>query len=183
MTEGVPRERGPHGMAPEGRTPTPDVEHETPELRSLHRKAVTLWRLTTVGRGAFITAVVIGVEAVIELPIPVGVLGGVAAVLTVAAAVIVPPLRYRVWGFALRDRDVYLRRGVLFRTISIVPHARIQHVDTRHGPVDRWLGLASVVVFTAGHQGAIITIPALDADEAEELRDRLAAQSGVGDAV
>jgi membrane protein YdbS with pleckstrin-like domain len=39
------------------------------------------------------------------------------------------------------------------------------------------------VVFTAGHRGAIITIPALDADEAEEIRDRLAAQSGVGDAV
>ncbi len=72
---------------------------------------------------------------------------------------------------------------MLFRTTSIVPHARIQHVDTRHGPIDRWLGLAGVVVFTAGNRGAILTIPALEAEEAEEIRDRLAAQSGVGDAV
>jgi hypothetical protein len=39
------------------------------------------------------------------------------------------------------------------------------------------------VVFTAGQRGAIITIPALAAPEAEKIRDRLAAQSGVGDAV
>ncbi len=64
-----------------------------------------------------------------------------------------------------------------------MPHARIQHVDTRHGPIDRWLGLASLVVFTAGTRGAILAIPALEAAEAEDLRDRLAALSGSGDAV
>lgn len=161
----------------------PDGGESAPQLRSLNEKAVTLWRLTTLGRGAVITAIVIGAELVLELPIPTGLAGSAAAVLTVVASAVLPPLRYRTWGFALRERDVYLRHGVLFRTTSIVPHARIQHVDTRHGPVDRWLGLASVVIFTAGHRGAIIAIPALSADEAEEIRDRLAAQSGVGDAV
>lgn len=161
----------------------PETGEAAPELRSLSEKAVPLWRLTTLGRGAFITAIVIGAELVLAIPIPTGALGAAAATFAVAASVIAPPLRYRAWGFALRERDVYLRHGVLFRTTSIVPHARIQHVDTRHGPVDRWLGLASVVVFTAGHRGAIIAIPALEAEEAEEIRDRLAAQSGVGDAV
>ncbi|MFO7893737.1 MAG: PH domain-containing protein [Longimicrobiales bacterium] len=161
----------------------PQAEASPPELRPIHEKAVTLWRLTTLARGAVITGMAVGAELLFELPVPVGVLSATAAVLTVAAAAVFPRLRYRAWGFALRDRDVYLRRGVLFRTTSIVPHARIQHVDTRHGPIDRWLGLTRVVVFTAGTQGAIITIPALAADEAEEIRDRLAAQSGVGDAV
>lgn len=161
----------------------PEAEAAHSELRTIHEKAITLWRLTTLGRGAVITGMAIGAELLFELPVPVGLLSAAAAVLTVAAAAIFPGLRYRAWRFALRDRDVYLRRGVLFRTTSIVPHARIQHVDTRHGPIDRWLGLARVVVFTAGTQGAIITIPALAADEAEEIRDRLAAQSGVGDAV
>jgi uncharacterized protein len=160
--------------------PRPDA---SPELRSLHPGAVTLWRLSTLFRGAIITVGVIGLELILSLPLPTGVLSGAAAVLTVTAALVVPPLSYRAWGFALRDRDLYLRRGVLFRTTSIVPHARIQHVDTRHGPIDRWLGLASVVVFTAGSQGAIIAIPALDAPEADSVRDRLTAQSGVGDAV
>lgn len=154
-----------------------------PELRSLHPGAVTLWRLSTLFRGAVITALVLGGELILELPLPTGVLTGAAAVLAVAATLVVPPLRYRAWGFALRERDLYLRHGILFRTTSVVPHARIQHVDTRHGPIDRRLGLAAVVVFTAGNQGAIIAIPALDADEAETIRDRLAAESGVGDAV
>lgn len=161
--------------------PTP--EPATPELRPLHEKAVTLWRLTALGRGAMFTGMAVLGELVLDLPVPTGSVAAAVAVLAVITAAVVPPLRYRAWGFALRERDLYLRRGVLFRSTSIVPHARIQHVDTRHGPIDRWLGLAGVVVFTAGHRGAIITIPALDADEAEETRDRLAAESGVGDAV
>ena len=165
-------------------TAAPDVGGEhPPELRSLHPKAVTLWRVTTLFRGALISAAVVGAELVFELPVPTGAIGAVVGVLAVVATVALPPLRYRAWGFALRDRDLFLRHGVVFRTTSIVPHARIQHVDTQHGPIDRWLGLAGVVVFTAGNRGAILTIPALEADEAEEIRDRLAAQSGVGDAV
>lgn len=154
-----------------------------PELRPIHPKAITLWRLASLARGALITLGVLAAELLLRPPLPLGIPTAVAAVLTVAAALTLPGLRYRAWGFALRPSDIYLRHGVLFRVTSIVPHARIQHVDTRHGPIDRWLGLASVVVFTAGQRGAIITIPALDAHEAEEIRDRLAAQSGVGDAV
>ncbi len=154
-----------------------------PELRSLDARAVSLWRLTGLGRAALFTGAAGAAELLLSLPLPAGLLAGAVAVLGVAAALVAPGLRYRAWGFSLRDRDVYLRHGVLFRTTSIVPHARIQHVDTRHGPVDRWLGLASVVIFTAGSRGAIIAIPALEAGEAEAIRDRLVAQSGVGDAV
>lgn len=154
-----------------------------PELRPLHEKAVTRWRLGMLGRGAFFVAAVIAFEIFGDIPLPTGLLGSITAAITVVLAVVVPPIRYRAWGFALRDRDVYLRHGVIFRTTSIVPHARIQHVDTRNGPIDRWLGLATVVMYTAGTQGAIIGIPGLAAPEAEAIRDTLAARSGVGDAV
>lgn len=152
-------------------------------LRSLDPRAVLLWRLATLGRGAVFIAAAIAAETFLDLPLPTGVLAAPVAFAALAAAVVIPPLRYRAWSFALRDEHVYLRRGVLFRTTSIVPYARIQHVDTRHGPVDRWLGLASLVIYTAGTRGAITTVPALTADEAESLRDRLAALSGAGDAV
>ena len=177
MTGGLP-ERGDDAGAVSGTDDT-----SPPELRSLHPRAVTLWRITTLGRGLLMAGVIIAAEIVIDIPVPTGMVGVGAAILAVAAAAMIPQLRYDAWGFALRDQDLYMRRGVLFRSTSIVPHARIQHVDTRHGPVDRWLGLAGVVVFTAGNRGAILTIPALDRQEAEEIRDRLAAQSGAGDAV
>jgi len=149
----------------------------------LHPRAVTLWRIAGTGRAFMLTAAMLAGEWLIGTPLPLGVPAAIVAALTLAAALFVPPLRYRNWGFALRETDLYLRYGVLFRTTSIVPHARIQHVDTRHGPLDRWLGLAEVVVFTAGSRGAIVSIPALGMDTAESLRDRLAALSGAGDAV
>ena len=153
------------------------------ELDRLHPAAITLWRLGTAFQGAVFVAFALAAELLLDIPGPAGLAPFLLAVASIAVIVLVPPARYRAWGYRLREEDLYLRHGILFRTTTIVPHARIQHVDTRHGPVDRWLGLASVVVFTAGTRGAVITIPALAADTAEALRDRLAALSGAGDAV
>lgn len=152
-------------------------------LRQLDPRAVTLWRLTTFGHGAVFVAVAIAAEIVLDIPFRSGAIAAPVAIGVLAIAIILPPIRYGAWRYVLREEHVYLRRGVLFRTTSIVPHARIQHVDTQHGPIDRWLGLASLVIYTAGTRGAIVTIPALEAGEAEEIRDQLAALSGAGDAV
>lgn len=164
-------------------TPVPRPTAPDRGLRPLHPRAITLWRLALLGRGAVFAAGAAGLEWALELPIPAGVLAMSIAVGAVLLAAFLPPHQYDAWRFALRESDLYLRRGLLFRSVSIVPHARIQHVDTRHGPLDRWLGLSEVVVFTAGTRGAILTIPALGAQEAEHVRDRLAALSGAGDAV
>lgn len=161
--------------------PGPDTGVE--ELDRLHPNAVTLWRLASLLRGALFAAAALVAELVLESPFPAGLPALVVAVATLVVAVLLPPARFRAWGYRLRESDLYLRHGVFFRTTTIVPHARIQHVDTRHGPIDRLLGLADVVVFTAGTRGAVIAIPALGAPAAEALRDRLAALSGAGDAV
>lgn len=172
------------GPEPDADAPAVGAEPGTDgRLRTLDERAVTLFRLTMAGRGAALVVGALALEYFLDLPIRFGGVALIVAVLAGAATLLVPTLRFEAWRFALRESDLYLRRGVLFRTTSIVPHARIQHVDTRHGPVDRWLGLASVVVFTAGTRGAILSIPALSAAEAEEIRDRLAALSGAGDAV
>ena len=152
-------------------------------MRRLEPAAVTMWRLESLWRAAVIAVPAVALELTVDLPLPRGLIGGAIAAVAVVWALLVPPLRYRSWRFALREEDLYLERGVLIRTASIVPHARIQHVDTRHSPIDRWLGLSTVVVYTAGTRGAVVEIPGLAAREAEELRDRLAALSGEGDAV
>ena len=101
-----------------------------------------------------------------------------ALALAGATASLLPRARYRAWGFAVRQADLVVRRGVVWRTTSIVPHARIQHVDTRQGPLERRLGLARVVVHTAGSVGGAIGIPGLALPHAESLRDQLAALGG-----
>lgn len=90
------------------------------------------------------------------------VLGGVHAV-----------LRHRRFRFELREDALYLERGVLVHVSTVVPYVRVQHVDTRRGPVERATGLASTVVYTAGSRGADVSVPGLSPTRANALRDRL----------
>jgi len=110
----------------------------------------------------------------------------IAAALAAAGglwAAVWPPARFRAWSFRMRERDLVVRFGVLWRTVSVIPYSRIQHVDTRHGPLERWLGLSNLIIYTAGVRGADVEIPGLAAGEAESLREQLASLGGVEDAV
>ncbi len=100
------------------------------------------------------------------IPLAVGVLG---AVLTLA----VTRIRYRRWRYAVREADLWIRSGVLWVTVSVIPFSRLQFVDTRQGPLDRVFRLSSVVVHTAA-LGTSGRLPGLDVEEAEQLRERLA---------
>ncbi len=81
---------------------------------------------------------------------------------------------FRAWGYAERDDDLLIRRGVLIRRTSVVPYGRMQYVDVVAGPWDRHFGIASVVLHTAA-AATDATIPGLRTDEAARLRDRLVA--------
>lgn len=152
-------------------------------FEALDRRVVTAWRF----RIAVQTIVLSVVAAVVagEAGLAAGPLAAGAAVFVagVSLLIVVPPARYRAWSYRVGRSDLVLRRGMLWRAVSVVPHARIQHVDTRRGPVERWLGLARVVIFTAGSTGAVLTIPGLALAVAESLRDRLAVLGGGDDAV
>ncbi len=56
-------------------------------------------------------------------------------------------------------------------TRTLVPMARVQHVDTRRGPLQRRLGLSTVVFYTAAGPNEI---PQLASGTAAEVRDRIA---------
>jgi uncharacterized protein len=66
-----------------------------------------------------------------------------------------------------------VRRGVMFRSLVVVPYGRMQFVDVEAGPLARKLGYASVQLHTAS-PATDASIPGLVPDEAARLRDRLA---------
>lgn len=103
---------------------------------------------------------------------------GVVVAAGLAWAIVTPPIRYRQWRYEIRDDEVELLHGIVVRTHQIVPMARIQHVDTTRGPIQRRYGLASVVFYTAA--GAM-TIPELADARAADVRDRIAALAKVHD--
>ena len=57
-----------------------------------------------------------------------------------------------------------------------MPATRVQHLDLKRGPLQRRRDLATLVVHTAGTRHSAVTVPHLDADDAERLRDRLGRQ-------
>lgn len=82
-------------------------------------------------------------------------------------------LRYRAWLYQVREDSLYLERGVVTHVRTIVPYVRIQHVDTSQSPLERALGLSTLVVYTAGSRGADVSVPGLKPEEARDLQQRL----------
>ena len=108
----------------------------------------------------------------VEVSVFIGVLPvlGVLA-LAVFSVVVVPGLRWRRWRYEIRPDEVDLQRGVWWVSRTLVPLARIQHVDTRQGPLQRRYGLSTVVFHTAAGANQI---PELATPIAAEARDRIA---------
>ncbi len=148
-----------------------DIDIDQDALERLNPRVRVVWIVESI-----ITAVVVGVIAggvswFFDYPyLEIG--GGVFALLA-SLGIIHAILRYRIWGFLVREDSLYLQRGVLFRIQTVVPYVRIQHVDTSRSPVERAVGLATSVVYTAGSRGADVTIPGLHPDRARELQERL----------
>ncbi len=119
----------------------------------------------------------VGLAAAIPAWVAVGPTAGVpvtAAVLVVLALLwVLLRGRYRSWGYLERADDLVVRRGLLFRQVSVVPYGRMQFIDVSAGPIDRAFGLATVQLHTAA-AASDARIPGLARDEAERLRDRLA---------
>jgi uncharacterized protein len=97
----------------------------------------------------------------------------VLAVLALSVVVVgvAPGLRWRRWRYEIRPDEVDLQRGIFWISRTLVPLARVQHVDTRQGPLQRRFGLSTVVFYTAAGPNQI---PELSTPVAEEARDRIA---------
>jgi membrane protein YdbS with pleckstrin-like domain len=100
---------------------------------------------------------------------------GAAAVVFVLAALLwlFVGRRFRSWGYAEREDDLLVRRGVMFARLSVVPYGRMQFIDVTAGPLERVFGLATVRLHTAA-AATDARIPGLAREEAARLRDRLA---------
>ncbi|MFB6222598.1 MAG: PH domain-containing protein [Haloarcula sp.] len=140
-------------------------------MESLHPRVRLLWILSTIVQASVLAVVAFLIDRfAFSLPQTVVAAGWVVlVVLGIVHAV----AAHRIWRFDLQDDALFLLRGVVTRTDTSVPYVRVQHVDTTRGPIERAVGLASVVVYTAGSRGADITIPGLRPERATELREQL----------
>lgn len=101
------------------------------------------------------------------------------------SALIIPPLfpilvlplyfRYHTMRYRFTAEGISMSWGILFRREIIINYARIQDIHLRSNLVERWLGLARVLIQTAsGSSGAEMTLEGLQQFEA--VRDFLYAR-------
>ena len=80
--------------------------------------------------------------------------------------------RYHTMRYRFTDEGVSMRWGILFRRETILNYARIQDIHLQSNIVERWLGLARILVQTAsGSASAELTIEGIK--EFEAVRDFL----------
>jgi uncharacterized protein len=140
-----------------------------------HRPSPRMWTARQV------SLVITGVPLAVAALVPAWIFGHASAGVPVLVAELVISAiewavlrgRYRSWGYLEREDDLIVRRGLLFRQVTVVPYGRMQLIDVSAGPIDRLFGLATVQLHTAAAT-TDARIPGLTQEEAERLRDRLA---------
>lgn len=91
--------------------------------------------------------------------------------LLIVTCVIIAKYRYRFTSYRI-DRTVFsVQTGFMFRTLTVVPYTRVQHVETEQGPILRHFGLVKVAVSTAVDSHVIA---GLEPELARKTLDQLA---------
>ena len=140
---------------------------ERGQLWVMHIHALTI--------GALALAAGLLGEAIVRdnVDLPPGIVTIPLLVLLLYPILVAPGRRYRAWGYAMDADELRIARGVWTRIETIVPLARVQHVDVSQGPIERTFGVCRLVLHTAGTMHSRVLLPGLARATAEALRDEV----------
>jgi len=88
-------------------------------------------------------------------------------------------MAYNRWLYEIREHDIHLERGIIWKRYSNIPYERIQNVDIHRGILARMLGFSTLMIQTAGYSmsprgrgmHAEGRFPALGIETAERIRE------------
>lgn len=141
---------------------------------NIAKNAIKAWRITASIYIVGLWLLVIGLIILTLLFDLTFILSGIALGIGIVASFVfvylIPKLRYRRWRYEIYEQEIYIQHGILIVTRTIIPMIRVQHVDTKQGPILKMYKLATVSISTAAttHE-----IPALVEKDASSLRDRI----------
>ena len=142
-------------------------------LTPLHPNYVKLVRLGTLAVAVPFVVGALVLEFAGELPRGAFLAPVLLAVLYLTVRV--PLRRYQARGYQLGGDRLRVVRGLLFRSDTVVPFGRVQHIDVHQGPLERAYGLATLVLHTAGTHNASVALPGLAHADAMAMREDIRA--------
>ncbi|WP_311589107.1 PH domain-containing protein [Varibaculum massiliense] len=83
------------------------------------------------------------------------------------------PRQVRAMGWAVTGTDLQIRKGIMFKSLTVVPLGRLQYVDVEEGPVARHFGIAQVKLHTASAT-TDAQLPGIPREQAAQLREQIA---------
>lgn len=145
-----------------------------PPKNTIAANAIKAWRITAaiyVSLFWILTIVGLTLSFIYTIPLWYGSIAFVfCGIITYVFVFLLPRIRWRRWRYEIFEQEVYIQHGIIIVSKTLVPMIRVQHVDTRQGPILKRFRLASVTVSTAA---TTHVIPALVEKDASELRDHL----------
>jgi membrane protein YdbS with pleckstrin-like domain len=107
--------------------------------------------------------------------VPPGVIAGPVLLIAIALILRIPMRRYSARGYQMSADRLRVVRGVLMRSDTVVPFSRVQHIDVHQGPLERFFGIATLTLHTAGNHNASVALPGLGEPLAREMREDIRA--------
>jgi len=123
------------------------------EFSRVDKKAKTKWRLGRLIGLIFLAliSVVVMMVAVEEgFALAAGIICGIVLLLQLANLIIYPIIEYIQWSYLIDDDRIEIKKGIFWRSHTVIPISRIQHVSSKSGPMQNIFGLATVEINTAG---------------------------------
>nr|WP_298932081.1 PH domain-containing protein [uncultured Erythrobacter sp.] len=151
-----------------------DDEAELIELHPNYKTALRV-RATLTAIPFVIGALVLEGALQGESPLPFGVIVGVIVFIALIFIVRLPARRYAARGYQISADRLRVVRGILWRSDTVVPFGRVQHIDVDQGPLDRFFDIATLTLHTAGNHNASVHLPGLGHELATEMREEIRA--------
>jgi hypothetical protein len=132
-------------------------------------------QLRVEGLVAVAAVTVAAIVAEVVGPLPPGVIAGPVVIAALVWLWRMPHRRFVARGYSLEGERLRVVRGILFRSDTVVPFGRVQHIDVDRGPLERFFGLATITLHTAGTHNASVKLPGLLHETALAIRQQIRA--------
>lgn len=138
-------------------------------LTQLHPNHIKVLRIKTIMASLPILIAALILESSAILP-PAFIMAPVA-LLVVLVILRLPLRRHLARGYAISADRLRVVRGIWMRRDTVVPFSRVQHIDVNQGPIERFYGIATLTLYTAGMHNASVNLPGLGEDLARQMRE------------